>query len=87
MPGEERSYSLPQRRADASVAIASASIATDPDPDRATVIVHAQLDESINARIENGPVLAPETTRRLMCDARVQTVVEDSWGNASSWAA
>ena len=59
MPGEERSYRLPQRRADALVAIASASIAQDADPDRATVIVHAQLDESTDARIENGPVLAP----------------------------
>ena len=42
MPGEEHSYSLPQRRADALVAIASASISQDSDPDRATVIVHAQ---------------------------------------------
>jgi hypothetical protein len=82
MPGEEGSYGLPQRRADALVAIASASIAADPDPDRATVIVHAQLDESTNARIENGPVLSTDTTRRLMCDARVQTVLEDSSGNA-----
>jgi hypothetical protein len=82
MPGEEGSYSLPQRRADALVAIASAAVSSDPDPDRATVIVHAQLDESINARIEHGPVLSKETTRRLMCDARVQTVLEDSEGNA-----
>ena len=82
MPGEERSYRLPQRRADALVAIASASIAQDADPDRATVVIHAQLDESTDARIENGPVLAQETTRRLMCDARVQTVLEDAEGNA-----
>ena len=82
MPGEESSCSLPQRRADALVAIASAAIAQGPDPDRATVIVHAQMDESTNARIEGGPVLSKETTRRLMCDARVQTVLEDSSGNA-----
>lgn len=60
MPGEESPYSLPQRRADALVAIASAVGAEDPDADRATVIVHAQIDEDLNARIENGPVLSKE---------------------------
>jgi hypothetical protein len=31
--------------------------------------------------LENGPFLAPETTRRLACDAGLVTVLEDSEGN------
>ena len=87
MPGEEdpSSSSAPARRADALVAIASASLAADPDQDRATVVVHARLEGlSQNAggcEIENGPVLHPESVRRLLCNARVQTVVEDPAGN------
>ena len=36
------------RRADALVALCSARIASDPDPDRATVVVHAQLEGLVN---------------------------------------
>jgi hypothetical protein len=49
---------LEARRADALVALASASIAHDHDPDRATVVVHAELgslvSESANAELERG---------------------------------
>jgi len=31
--------------------------------------------------IEDGPAIHPETVRRLMCNARVQAVVEDQAGN------
>ena len=44
MPGEEDPCSIDARRADALVALASAQIATDADPDRATVVIHARLD-------------------------------------------
>jgi hypothetical protein len=44
MPGEEDACSASARRADALVALCSAAIARDPDPDRATVIVHAPLE-------------------------------------------
>jgi hypothetical protein len=85
MPGEEDPSSAPARRADALVALASASLAADPDPDRATVVVHARLEalseNSGSCEIENGPVLHPESVRRLLCNARVQTVVEDPAGN------
>jgi hypothetical protein len=94
MPGEEHAWSLPARRADALMALCSARLAADPDPDRATVIVHTKLEtlasepaESetadaaphrlVSAQIEGGSVIHPETVRRLLCNARVQTVVEN----------
>ncbi len=72
--------SLDVRRADALVALASAAIARDPDPDRATVVVQAELGALVaggggGCGLENGPVLHPETARRLLCDGRLQTVV------------
>ena len=93
MPGEEGEGSLPARRADALVALCSAGIAADPDPDRATVVVHAQLSALTGAgdgegsggsgdgcEIEDGSAVHPETVRRLLCNARTQTVVEDGDG-------
>jgi hypothetical protein len=88
MPGEEGFIWASARRADALVALASAKLAEDPDLDRATVIVHARLDgltENTNGcEIENGPVLHPESVRRLLCNARVQTVVEEESGSVLS---
>ncbi len=85
MPGEHDACFVWARRADALVALCSAKIAADPDPDRATVVVHARLDglesSSAGCEIEGGPVIHPETVRRLLCNARVQTVVEDTAGN------
>ena len=85
MPGEEVRVYVPARRADALVAICSGRIAADPDPDRATVIVHTRAEgatgQSGGSEIERGPVLHPETVRRLRCNARVQTVIEDQMGN------
>ena len=40
----EDDLSSDARRADALVALASARIASDPDPDRATVVIHASLE-------------------------------------------
>jgi hypothetical protein len=84
MPDEEdRSFSS-ARRADALVALCSARLAADPDPDRATVVVHAQLEGlsrgTGGCELQDGPVIAPETARRLGCSARVQTVLEDDRG-------
>jgi len=85
MPDEEDECFASARRADALVALCSARIAEDPDPDRATVIIHAQLDSLENGtggcEVEDGPVIHPETARRLLCNARVQTVIEDRDGN------
>jgi hypothetical protein len=81
MPGEEDPVHADARRADALVALCSSRVAADPDPDRATVVVHAQLEGLVSGdggcEIEGGPVIHPETARRLLCDARVQSVVED----------
>lgn len=84
LPGEEDPSCAQARRADALVALCSARIAADADPDRATVVVHASLDALVAAdrgsEIEAGGVLHPETLRRLLCNGRVQTVVEDDTG-------
>ena len=85
MPDEADGHSISARRADALVALCSARIARDPDPDRATVVVHAQLDAVVhgtgNGEVQDGPVVPPQTIRRLLCNARVQTVIEDRDGN------
>ena len=87
MPGTEDDDPYPQdtRRADALVVLGSSRIASDPDPDRATVVIHAQLEGlasgSGGCEIEDGPVIHPETARRLLCTARVQTVLEDERGD------
>jgi uncharacterized protein DUF222/HNH endonuclease len=85
MPGEEGSMWTGARRADALVAIASAAVATRPDVDRATVVVHAPLAafelDGPAGEAEDGGIVPSETVRRLACNARFQVVVEDAGGN------
>jgi hypothetical protein len=73
------------RRADALVALCSGRLAADPDPDRATVVVHARLDGLLSGtggcELEDGPVLHPQVARRLACSGRIQTVIEDEHGD------
>jgi hypothetical protein len=84
MPDEDGVHGVEARRADALVALASARTAADADPDRATVVVHADLGALVagasGCEIENGPVIHSETARRLLCNGRVQTVIEDGAG-------
>ena len=86
MPDEADVWSVCARRADALVALCSSRIARDADPARATVVIHAPLDvaagEPGNGEVEGGSVVPSETVRRLLCHARVQTVLEDRAGNA-----
>ncbi len=86
MPDEEDGSFAQARRADALVAMCSSRIAMDADPDRATVVIHAQLagldSGGGGCEIEGGPVIHPETVRRLLCNARAQTIAEDGAGNA-----
>jgi Domain of unknown function (DUF222)/HNH endonuclease len=90
MPGEEGDFGVEARRADALVALCSARIAADPDPDRGTAVIHARVDgtgagvmegQLSDCEIEGGPAIHPEVARRLLCTARVQTVLEDSSGH------
>lgn len=84
LPGEQDACHVDARRADALVALCSSRIAEDADPDRATVVVHAPLEALVSgdrgSEIEGGGVLHPETVRRLLCNGRLQTVVEDETG-------
>ncbi len=73
-------------RADALLLLASGTIAEDPDADRATVVVHADIgalrrDEG-GCYIEDGPVIHPETARRLACDCRLEVVLHNQAGEA-----
>jgi hypothetical protein len=85
---EDGPWGIEARRADALVAMCSGHIAQDPDPDRATVVLHAQVggkDGPVGAalhgaELEGGPMVHPEVARRLLCDARVQVVLEDGTG-------
>jgi hypothetical protein len=84
MPAEDGAHGVDARRADALVALASTRVAADADPDRATVVVHASLDALVTGtggcEIENGPVIHSQAARRLLCNGRVQTVIEDAAG-------
>ena len=80
MPDEGSRRLVGARRADALVALCSTQLADDADADRATVVVHVELDALLdgdgNAQIEDGPVIGGTTLHRLLCNARMQTVVE-----------
>lgn len=58
--------------------------ASGTDPERPTVVVHADLDALIaadrGAEIEGGPVIAPEVAGRMLCDCRLELVVHDRRG-------
>ena len=101
-PGGGSSTTPEQRRADALVALCSSRIASDPDQDRATVVVHVPVealgrpqqqaggpqpagmalhsDPERGCELEGGGVIHPATARRLACDARIETVLEDRSG-------
>jgi hypothetical protein len=78
---DDHAENLPQRRADALVLTASQRLANDSDADRATVIVQAPLASLAGevgfAELEDGPRLHPEVARRLTCDSRLQTVLNN----------
>jgi hypothetical protein len=72
---------LEERCADALVAMARARIAEDQDSDRATVVLHVNLDDVVRygpgGEIDGGPVVHPEVALRMMCDCRLECVVGD----------
>jgi hypothetical protein len=90
-PGEEDPVFASARRADALVMLASTRIGQDADPDRATVAVHvragADLESSdLRADIEGGPVIDPETAKRLACEGRTQSSSRTRTGSRSGSA-
>lgn len=68
-----------RRGADALVELAGTQIAQDADPDRATIVIHVEADALTGdqgaAALEACCELAPETVRRLACEASIQTVI------------
>lgn len=85
MPDEDSPLMVGARRADALVALCSEGATADEGGDRATVVVHAQwetlLDGDAAAQIEGGPAIDGAAARRLLCNARMQTVIEDADGS------
>jgi hypothetical protein len=62
MPGEDGPLPVEARRADGLLALCSAAISADRDPDRATVVLHARVDAAgmlTEAEIEGGAPVAP----------------------------
>jgi hypothetical protein len=84
----ESPATLGQRQADGLLALASASITADADPDRATVVLIAELaavcddDPAATAELETGEPVATQTARRLVCDGRLSVLVQDRTGQA-----
>ena len=75
---------LDERRADALYALASTRIASDADPDRATVVVHAPMEalvsEGPGTFLEDGPALHGRTASRLACDCFLEVVLHNKVG-------
>lgn len=88
-PAMEPSYDADPaaaRRADALVSVARSSLAAEArdrkGPDPCEVVVHVDAETLAGdeaggrSELEDGPALAPETVRRLGCDAAVVQMVE-----------
>jgi hypothetical protein len=82
----DQDQTVDSRRADALVALASTHVAEDADADRATVVVHAQLEGLVagthGCELEDGPAIHAQVARRLACTGRLQVVLEDESGQA-----
>lgn len=75
--------SLPQRRAQALMALVRGETAEGGGlPAPAELVVHVDAETlvkehvGVRSEVEDGPVLAPETVRRLGCDAAVVRMIE-----------
>jgi hypothetical protein len=90
MPARDPQHpaTLGQRHADGLLALASTVVADDADPDRATVVLIAELaavcddDPTATAELETSEPVATDTARRLICDSRLSVLVQDRDGRA-----
>jgi hypothetical protein len=77
---------LRQMYADALVELVAERAGSDPNPDRANIVVHVDAHTLAtsegNGELDNAIQLSSETVLRLACDARLQTILFDSAGNA-----
>lgn len=83
MDEEGRLIGLTVKRADALVELAETRIAEDQDAARATVLINVDLDTAGRvARGESvdGAIFSSQVMERLMCDCRVQAVINDEDG-------
>jgi hypothetical protein len=82
-PGEGNEQLIGARRADALVTLCSTRLG-QVDPDRATVVVHAQLETLLDAEAvattSEGAVLPGPAVQRLLCNGTVRTLIEDAGG-------
>jgi Domain of unknown function (DUF222) len=78
-PGPDGFYDAYEcRAADALADVCGAAIGADPDPDKATVVVHVDAgvlagDDGV-AEIEDGPQIAAAVAGKLACGARIQVM-------------
>jgi hypothetical protein len=78
---EDINCSREARRADALAAMAAAGIAKDADQDRATVVVHVDLESLVEGHgggeLEGGEVINSEVVSRLGCSGDVEWVISE----------
>jgi hypothetical protein len=76
---------MDQKRADAFGMMAAARISRDQDPDRATVVMFAPWDAlatgKLGCELEDGPLIHPDTAKRLVCDSIVQPIAQGKDGD------
>jgi hypothetical protein len=89
LPGEGSEQLIGARRADALVTLCSTRLG-QVDPDRATVVVHAQLETLLDvegsATTADGAVIPAAAVRRLLCNGTVRTLIEDAAGTVVGMA-
>lgn len=82
MPDEEPDEE--QQNAGALLALTVGRQVEGNEPERPTVVVHADLDALIAAKrgveIDQGPVIAPEIASRILCDCHLEVNVHDEHG-------
>lgn len=56
-------------------------------PEKATVVIHADLSgllaDTGGSKVQGGAVVYPQSVKRILCNARTQTVVEDAAGQVA----